>query len=625
MMATKSGNLKGVEVHDYNRLLNDYKVKAFFTKVGVFARVSSLKNNASDADAYWLPVNNDFSRCSGDPEKIRQFLSHCFPDVKKGISGRYESVSYRLAARGGTKAQIPFQAGLALGSVVNTKTIEQLNSFAKASAESGQIERRINACEKRIEALESKIQSKKMSDEQIILELGSAESRKNNSRAENIAKLAELEGLGAEVIEYKKYYRSLVKRWKAEIEQLVKLIEKMTGQGVVGPEEGAADQDQVNNDIPVSFYSSIQSPLIVTKENMETLDIGFKSGEYHSQYINTKEESAVINDKVKKISGSASVGVSGGIGLYAGGVEGELEGAIASRVGEIQKNGLAKGVYIISSLITTEYIQTLTKLVFDRDRLRSTLMAMKAANDDKICILTQAILGGSYTALATVADEEKMEQRLRKRALEGGIGGKIEAGTAKPVGTLNIKADANLSASIRGGVQSEMDKLASIVTSIIDIEIIAQGAVPNFSVKEKIQEVVRFSDVSLAGNSLKTKEGSSTQKDEASSSEKQLRRLEDMEEVQALQLSKARGYATQIFSQKVHSIESIQDGYENYIAQLQTGKNCGIPIGFNYIEFTRKDLEAKYTELAGKAIDYPVVPEVVPDVKTKICKRKLSL
>ncbi|MCC6127777.1 MAG: hypothetical protein IT584_01050, partial [Chlamydiae bacterium] len=181
------------------------------------------------------------------PERLRNYLKFCYPVVSKGVDGEDSAISLRPTLLGGTRIKIPFQPGLALGSIVKGDTVKKMVAYAEKMGLVEQYQMQIEEAEDRFNVLEAKIQS-----------------YKDQGRAS------------------KKSGAALIAVWEKEKRNITeKMIPKL---------EEALEKISYDSDFFANFQAGLHSPIDMEKSQMEIQPRAFDSLSYNSQYISMSED-----------------------------------------------------------------------------------------------------------------------------------------------------------------------------------------------------------------------------------------------------------------------------------------------------------------------------------------------
>ena len=293
----------------YKSLIKGREIRILFNpEKGLYSRVDTLDEGGHSATSLDLPLRGipkEIAEGQNVDKLIRYFAkTHLIPE--KGIEGTYDRVLVRRSGNGGTTAKIPFQPGLALGSIINGKVLEEIEEFAKVKAKEETITQQMKGAENEIEILGEKIAAK-------------AASEKSSDKA-------------------------LVQLWRQQVEgieaTLKTLIEKLATLPTASPFfEG--------------FQQGLESPIDMGRSKLQVQPRGFDSLQFSSQYIWMEDSTSAIVDKASHSSKANSVSVGGDAWIFKAQVAHTWSKATSDRLTEIKKEGKTEGVLVINAFTTT--------------------------------------------------------------------------------------------------------------------------------------------------------------------------------------------------------------------------------------------------------------------------------
>lgn len=499
---------------------------------------------------------------SKDAGKLKKYFSqvHLFFEAKKG------SVSLRISGPGGMQPKIPFQDGLALGSIIQGEILEKMNQYVSETKEMDALIQQLESAKRHIIQLETEINS----------------HQENNILKQITQKRIEFEN----------------KRIKSITERMTDLLSKHDGE------------------VPIfqGFRQGLESPIDFHKSHTMVQPRAFPSLSFSSQYIHNSTSLSEIQDKLSV--SSTSNGVAGKLGwdFLGGSISADFSRAVSNRVARICQKEKTDGVLALNASYTSSFVRSFENIEYDSHKLTTIYKAMTEGtakdlekygitifNDGTkaILILTEAVLGGSFTGLVTITKQSELERDLAKKQSENiielGLGGGLKTG----LWDVNVGG----SSSTQWGSMSENDKASQISNTRIEVEILSQGAIPNFSsATSPVEQVVKHLDLNPANFQLAPEDKAMLNAlSNASQSEKdkliQERRLQ-LTNAQAATQNVMREIISQKTKHSVHSIESVTSAFENFCKQVITDPNSGIPLGFNYQILTEKQI-GKLLERSG--------------------------
>ncbi len=507
-------------------------------------------------------------------KKLSNFLKFTYLVPEKGGDGAVDRVSVRVACRAGGLPKIPFQPGLALGSVVSGNVMAQLQEYGDAKAKKDRLEDQIKSAEQEIATLDTKIASRK---------------DKGDNDSLVVLWKAQQASVGA-------YSQGLVGR----------LMSLMPAQNEVFP-------------IPVieSFSQGIASPIDVGSSVIEIQPRGFDSENFNSQYILINTAAELIQDKISQ-SSRASSAFAGGGHLLFGSVEFNRTktSAVLDRIMQAKAKNEAKGVLVIDAFVTTRNVRCFTKINYDLTRLKQVLAVMKGkeaaekirygitehGGSQAIFLLTEAVMGGSFTALVFSSGESESDRDLDGHQTDSSSSGAVGVEGRH----LLHKANVGYMAAGSSGSKSEKDALSGSAQTRVSIEFFAQGAIPTLSRSTIEREILKHLNLDPSKYELSSSDASNLEKIvKASGQEREIALLQQDAKVKSQQvaiLNAVRGMVSEKQKQNIHTMESVMGAYENFAERIANDKECGVPIGFNYTVLTQQEIEAKIKELEKDAV-----------------------
>lgn len=564
-------------VKSYTTLLKDKKIEVLYNSLNGFSAVISflnpqgcILNQSAPLPLCELPKE---IAAEWDLNKIKRFFdkTHLIPE--KGVDGEYDRVAVRLSANGGGKGQIPFQPGLALGSVVRGDTLIKMEQYADAIGERDTIIGQIESAEKRILALEAKIKAQK-------------ESKSGST---------------------------LIKCWNNEIAAINKLIENLVSQ-----------LDEKPMEIPNfgKFHQAVESPFDLEKSTMKVQTRGFDSLNYSSQYIDMKKDSSTIQDSVKHASSAGNVSASGGVWIFKANASYAWSEATSERLAEINREGHAEGVLMINAIMTTRHVRCFTEIQYNKEKLEMILDVMnnqEAGKEDlnrcgiavredgkkEIYVLSEAVLGGSFTALVTFLKEEKADRSLKKQVKESSKEAGAGVSAQGNLKGISLGGSIGGSYSNQKGDQSESDLLNNLASTRVTIEFSALGAMPMLSREIIEQEILKQLDLNPSKFELSQKEEAEVEaiyKEEKDANEMSvisLKRERKLQNAQLAVVNTYRGLTAMKEKQNIHTLQSVMSAYDNFALKMTEDSDCGIPIGFNYQVLSQGFLQKTLDRMNG--------------------------
>lgn len=578
------GNSQDIFLLSYPSMLKDRMIDVIYNPLSGLTAVIHFLDAAGNTlqTSPPLPLVNmpKEMASSNDVSQLKRLFAHTHFIPEKGVDGCYNRVSIHVSGPGGGKSLIPFQPGLALGSVVRGDTLEKMEEYATKTAAREAREQQLKAIEERIEQLDMKIKAKK-----------------GTTSPAGIA---------------------LLKVWKGEQKALDTTLAAIAEQ---------MQSETVDDKIPIfeSFYQGVETPIDTTASALQVQPRGFDSLSYSSQYISMKENMSVVHDRLSQSASSSQVNASGGGWFFSVQASHAWADATAKRLFQIQTSNISEGVLVISAVATTRHVRCFTKLKYDREKVRNVLEAMKT-NDEKVLkryaitkkdddtkeiyLLTEAVLGGSFTAFVTFLDEQKVKRTTDKRSEEHSSATTVTASA----GIFGWGGSGSYATSRSGGSQSEDDVLRGITTTKINIEIVSQGVMPQFTRGIIEHEIVKHLDLNpskyeLSGQDAADAKAAVTATGPALA-EIVAKRQMKMSNAQVAILNTYRGLTSSKEELNLHTPDSVMAAYDDFAKQMASDQDCGIPIGFNYQILSERRLQEILEEMTSPA----AVPVAQADV-----------
>lgn len=553
--------------------LDKKNVEVWFSKQrGLFAFISLLNSQGNVIETIEnLPLK-------GMPQGINRhtslyalklYFDNSYLVPEKGSDGLFNRVSVRIIGEGGGRSKIPFQPGLAVGSIVRVEGLDAMQKYSEQVAELELFQQNIENAEKEITKLDEKIKNE-------------------NSKGT-------------------KSIQQLITLWEQQKGVIDRSIKKMINNIAQTKFE----------DIPnfTGFHQAIESPIDFKNSTLETQLRGFDSVSFTSQYVMKETNESNIKDKMTRSSSAnaVSTNVEGGWGPFSAkaGASQAWSDSAANRIRDINKGQDVEGVLVINATMTSRHVRCFSEVKYDLDKLRSLVNLMGTSNEEEkkrfgistlsgkpgILMLTEAVLGGSFTAFVTFLNTSNSQENSENKSKESNTSTSTEvSGGFKGLASVGV----GVSTSRGKGEQSEDDVLKSIKNTRVNIEFVAQGAIPTLVRNTVVNEVLKHLNTDPVKYEL-------TQQDQADldlelsskpgDKEKAVARRNLKQEKAAQSfLNTTRGLMSEKSEQKIHTIESVMAAYDNFSEKLQN-KECGIPVGFNYRVLTIDDIQYEINKL----------------------------
>lgn len=453
------------------------------------------------------------------------------------------------------KAKIPFQPGLALGSIVRGDVIQQMEEY-------GQMMTQIENTQKEMRDLE---QGAKILD----------------SKIKTIQEKKQKGPLDGTLVELFKAQQTALQ------EQIKQLPEKLKKVAMA--------------QLPsfMSLSTSLESPINFDETEVATDNRGFDSIQFSSQYIDMNESSQAIQDRMNQSSSASSVSLNGSYLLSSANVSHSWSSGAMNRIGEIKNQGYASKVLFINALVTTRHVRFFKKRTFDPQKLQAILDTMRSTNDPnalnskgitvmnktkQVYLLTEAVMGGSFSAIVTYLKEDTSNRDTKDRAKASSsttsVGAKVNMGVWSVGGSVGD--------SRQKGSESHQDNTHNLGNTNIAIEFIAQGTIPKFAKENVVREIFKQQN-----QNLRKYESVSGEKTDQSV---QVRQTE-LQQAMYTNLNSLPSITVQKDEVPLNSTQSVLKAYDDFCQEIVDDASCGIPIGFNYTQLTEQQIEA----LLGKS------------------------
>lgn len=373
-------DVQTVPVAIYKDLLGNHEIVVRWNALRLVAHLRDLKTGSEIDNLPLIGVPQQLFQ-THNLHRIQAFVQQCHLIPERSIEGTYNRVAVHVTARGGQgEGKIPFETDLKLGSIVDGQTLEKVEKNAEIVAEKQSLEDQIRFCEEKIEAL--------------LIQKEARLAQKPAGKTPDV----------------------LIKIWDAEIEKLTAFI---AAQGV----KLAALNEQ-----PPTFSTfgiKAASPVDMEASIFQNQPKGFESIRFAEKYVRMSDSNAEIHNTVKQSTSAVTASADAGYLMWKAGAKFARAAALANTVLQIKKEGKAQGILIINAVATLKHVRCITKLKYDPAKLKQILQVMQRNNPDELkaygirsapngekalCILTQAVMGASFTALVTFQDENNLNR-----------------------------------------------------------------------------------------------------------------------------------------------------------------------------------------------------------------------
>lgn len=545
-----------------------------------------------------------------DTKKLRRFfrLTHLLPE--NGIDGQCNRVSVSISGKGGGGGQavIPFQPGLALGSIVKIDFLEEIEEYANQVSEIQQIEDQIKSAENQIQLLVAKI---KVRDDEITRKITKIRPTPSQPGDKQVTisndNNAHQTLLASHVAENSS--DTLISLWNRQIKGWTNYIENKA--------EQLNQMQQKNLPMLGSFQQGMVSPVDMKLSTMQNQVRGFESQSFSSEYISMQESISSIHDKISQTSSALSGSAGLNYGIWGAGTNYSHTDALSRRLADIKKSGKAEGVLVINARVTTAFVRCFSALHYDKRKLRILYDIMSKKSDDlgaeqkaaltaelkrygistladgtrAIYVLTEAVLGGYFTAIATFFDEDRMDRKINDEQNEKSntTGTQISGGWGLLGGTVGLSYTGGNSS------KSEIDTVNSIAQTRVKIEIISEGVLTNFDRHSIEKEIIKHIDLNPAKFEMTKKD-----EDEIANAIKakgdaaqiaQVKQRIKMESAGVAVINTIRGLMSQKEAQNIHTLDSAMEAFQDFNHKITSNENCGVPVGFYYELLTQEAIK----------------------------------
>lgn len=494
---------------------------------------------------------------------------------KKNVDGTYRAVEVHVPGPGGMHAKIPFQPGLALGSIVRGDTIDAMNRYAEIAAKMEHIQKQIKANEQGLQELKAKMDS-------LERKMKTAERRK--------AKPSAMDNVMMTV--FKKQQEFFV----AQLKNIPEQLKELEAQDMTMP-------------MFTNFSSGLQSPIDVDRTVVGVDPRGFDGVTFNSQFISMKEDEQSMQDKIEQSSSSSQVSanISGGGWFFKAkaSMSHSWSSAAMNRVADIKNQGHASEVLVINAVVTSRNVRVLKQVAYDLRKLKQLQSLMSsgseadlkkhgistaASGEKAIYILTEAVMGGSFTGLVTFLDETSSSRahEANRRDTSASTTTSVEFSTPW------VGGGASYSNANQNSKGSSSDQLRNAANMNVSVEFIAQGAIPQLSRDTVVRETLKYRDQNLQNFRSSGSESGSKSREA---------RQSEMQEAMTKTLNSVAKTNTVSSAVSIHGPQSVSKAYDDFCGEITGDTSAGIPIGFNYTMLTDTDIKELIAELEGSAAD----------------------
>ena len=353
------------------------------------------------------------------------------------------------------------------------------------------------------------------------------------------------------------------------------------------------------------FHYGLCSPINMGASRIEIQPRSFESLSYTSNYINMSEEFSNVQEKINQSSNAGGGTLGLGYGLWQAKAFGTLAKGACERLTQVHQSQKAEGVLVVNAMVTTRNVRCFTDISYDKTVLAEILSVMESGDkeskkrigitdDNKLYILTEAVLGGSFTGLIIFLKQEDIRRdRINKGkeiGITAGIGGAVAYGPA--LGSLGYQH------AFQSAEQAENDALNTIRNTNIKVEVFSQGSIPELTREVLDREIIRHLDLNPAKFEISQKDCNDAKDMVSGNPEARnlaiCKRQMKIENAQVAIMNVCRGVTSfKGDKQTVHTTKTIMAAYDNFADRMISDSGCGIPIGFNYRVLTMDMIKAE--------------------------------
>lgn len=227
-----------------------------------------------------------------------------------------------------------------------------------------------------------------------------------------------------------------------------------------------------------------------------------------------------------------------------------------------------------------------------------------------IYILTEAVLGGSFTALVTFHEGSNEGISRTVDSSNTGLSGGFALDALTPGG---VTIGGGISGAKENKEIDEKKQLDSVRETKIDIEFISQGALPTFARDVVQQEILKHLNLNPSSYAISAKDSLEAEKLVQQTQEGDLARARYQMKMQNAQVAIMNAFdglkedqEQQKEQQNVHTMDSVMQAYESFASKITEDQECGVPVGFYYDILTQSDIEDLIQKLTKEKGNTPV-------------------
>lgn len=540
---------------------------------GLFGSVQTLEKRQDNLPLTGIPKQ---LLTSGNLDLFKRFFSQTHFIYSEDM-GEFPHIAVHLSCKGGMKPKIPFQPGLALGSIVKAKVVREMEVYAKNASDIDNFEKDIQTVESNIRALEQKI----------------AAIHGKYPRKEREEEFEAQITLGDRAL--RDFYRRQSQRLR---EQLATIGDNL------------AQTEPVMLHTPGDFQSSLASPIDYERSYIATEPRSFDSVNYSSQYIDMQENIQHVRDQLDQSSSSSSMSLSVSAPFFKASGSFSSSQSAMDRVAQIQNSGTSSKVFVMNATLTTHHVRYFKRLRYDHEKLGQIFNIMHnytistATGEAKvqqaknledlginidplnneelsIYILTEAVMGGSFTGIVNFMDKSRFERDVQNSRRDSSLGG-----SASAEGSYGFySGGASVSHSQSKSHEERNDSLSSQSNLDVSINLIAQGAVPKLQRDAIARENTKHADQNLTNYQSSGSE-SVIERDAGA---QQKATYDRQKQLQAGGLAAANTTLSTVTKQESITIltpNSVMQAYDDYCDLMVDNDLSGVPVGFAYTKLT---------------------------------------
>jgi hypothetical protein len=276
-----------------------------------------------------------------------------------------------------------------------------------------------------------------------------------------------------------------------------------------------------------------------------------------------------------------------------------------NRVADIKNQGHASEVLVINAVVTSRNVRVLKQVAYDLRKLKQLQKLMSSGSEadfkkygisitssgeKAIYILSEAVMGGSFTGLVTFLDETSSSRAHEAHRKDTSA----STSTSVEFSTPWVSGGSSYSNANQSSKGSSSDQLRNAANMNVSVEFIAQGAIPQLSRDTIVRETLKYTDQNLQKFHSSGSESSSKSREA---------RQSEMQEAMTKTLNSVAQTNTVSSEVSIHGPQSVSKAYDDFCGEITGDTSAGIPIGFNYTMLTEADIAGLIAEIEGSAAD----------------------